>query len=157
MTDLSEITNFIAIDERLATAGQPTVAQLVDIGEAGYDVVINLATSNSENAIADESVQVSQQGMQYVHLPVIWDNPQKEDFEIFAEVLKAHSDSKVFAHCVVNMRVSAFTFLYRIVYQKVDPAEAKATMQQIWDPHGVWEQLVDEILGDHGFDYFDID
>ena len=157
MADLSEITNFIVIDDHLATAGQPTADQIVDIGKAEYDVVINLATSGSENALSDEGECVARQGMQYVHIPVVWNDPQKTDFELFAEVLKAHGDSKVFAHCVVNMRVSAFTFLYRIVYGNVDPAKAKATMQRIWDPHGVWEQLVEEILSAHGVDYFDID
>ena len=55
------------------------------------------------------------------------------------------------------MRVYAFVFLYQAIYQDVDPKEAKATMQQIWDQHGVWLQLVEEVLSDHDIDYYDID
>jgi len=157
MSDLSHLTNFIPIDDHLGTAGQPTADQIADIGAAGYEVVINLAISDLEKSLSNEGDLVAQQGMQYVHIPVVWDDPQKSDFELFAEVLNAHADSQVFVHCVVNMRVSAFIFLYRIVHRGVDPLEAKTTMQQIWDPHGVWEALVDEILGEHGVDYFDID
>lgn len=156
MPELSHITNFIAIDDHLGTAGQPTADQIADIGAAGYEVVINLATLTPEKSLPDEGELVARQGMHYVHIPVVWDDPQKDDFELFAEVLNAHSGGRVFAHCVVNMRVSAFVFLHRIIHRGVDPLEAKTTMQQIWDPHGVWEQLVDEILGEHGVDYFDI-
>lgn len=157
MAELAEIKNFIAIDDHLGTSGQPTAEQIETIGVAGYDMVINLAMEDSERALPDEGERVAQQGMQYVHIPVVWDDPKKSDFELFSKVLSAHADSKVFAHCAVNMRVSAFTFLYRVIHLGVDPAEAKATMQQIWDPHGVWEQLVEETLSDHGIDYYDID
>jgi hypothetical protein len=54
------------------------------------------------------------------------------------------------------MRVSAFTFLYRIVHQKVDPTEARDLMNQIWTPNPVWEEFVDEILQEHDIDYFSI-
>ena len=39
---LADIRNFLAIAERLGTAGQPTEAQLVEIRDAGYAAVINL-------------------------------------------------------------------------------------------------------------------
>jgi protein tyrosine phosphatase (PTP) superfamily phosphohydrolase (DUF442 family) len=156
MADLSHITNFIEVTETLGTAGQPKAEQFADIKKAGYDTVINLAMPG-EKALPEEGTLVSREGMVYVHIPVKWDAPQKADFDLFAKILNAHQGRRVFAHCVVNMRVSAFTFLYRIIHQGVDPSEAKKTMQQIWNPHGVWEELVDEILRDHGIDYFDID
>lgn len=156
MADLSHITNFIAINDSLGTAGQPTAEQFADIKKAGYDTVINLAMPG-EKALPEEGTLVTREGMAYVHIPVKWDAPQKSDFDLYAGVLNAHKGRRVFTHCVVNMRASAFTFLYRIIHQGVDPAEAKKAMQQIWDPHGVWEEWVDEILRDHGVDYFDID
>jgi hypothetical protein len=55
------------------------------------------------------------------------------------------------------MRASAFTFLYRIIHQGVDPSEARRAMQEIWDPNAVWEQFIDEMLQPHGVDYFDIE
>ena len=35
-------------------------------------------------------------------------------------------------------------------------SEAKALMEEIWTPNGVWEEFVDEILRDHDVDYFSI-
>ena len=157
MPDLSHITNFIAVTDRLGTAGQPTAEQFADIKSAGYHTVINLATPDSKNALENEGDLVTREGMRYIHIPVVWTAPQKNDFDLYASILNAHQHAPVFTHCVVNMRVSAFTFLYRIIHRGTDPSEARKTMQQIWDPHGVWEEFVDEMLTEHGVDYFDID
>ena len=156
MSDLSHVTNFVAIDDHLCTAGQPSADQIADIGVAEYKVVINLATSDSDSWLLNEGDLVAQHGMQYVHVPVVWDDPQKSDFELFVEVMNAHAEDRIFVHCAMNMRASAFVFMYRVIHHHVDPLEAKMAMQQIWDLHGVWEELVEEILGDHGVDYFDI-
>jgi len=157
MADLTQIKNFIEIDAHLGTAGQPTAEQFVDIQAVGYHTVIYLGTPDSETALPNEGELVTQKGMSYVHIPVIWTEPKKTDFSFFADVLMAHKDRRVFAHCVVNMRASAFTFLYRVIHQGVDPAEAKQKMQEIWDLNPVWEQFVDEVLQEHDIDYFDID
>ena len=154
---LSHLTNFVAVDERVGTAGQPTAGQIVEIKSAGYEAVVNLAMGDSEKALPNEADLVAQQGMDYAHIPVVWDAPQKADFVRFAEVMNANADRRVFVHCAMNMRASAFTFLYRIIHQGVEPSEAKAAMQQVWDPQGVWEAFVVEVLADHGVDYYDID
>jgi hypothetical protein len=44
---LSEIDKFHPLGDKLATAGQPTEAQLRQIREAGFDTVINLALPTS--------------------------------------------------------------------------------------------------------------
>lgn len=157
MSGLSEIKNFTAIDERFASAGQPTAEQFADIQAAGFETVIYLGTPDSETAIAHEGELVTKCGMRYVHIPVVWTAPKKSDFELFAHILNAHENGSVFTHCVVNMRASAFMFLYRVIHQGVDPAEAKGLMQEIWDLNAVWEQFVDEVLQEHRVDYFDID
>lgn len=157
MADLSQIKNFIEIDDQLGTAGQPTAEQFADIQQAGYDTVIFLGTPDSETALANEGALVTKEGMWYVHIPVIWTEPTVADFEFYAHVLKAQEGRRVFTHCVVNMRASAFTFLYRVIYQGVDPTEAKKKMQEIWDLNPVWEHFVDEVMQMHGLDYYDID
>jgi protein tyrosine phosphatase (PTP) superfamily phosphohydrolase (DUF442 family) len=157
MADLSQIKNFLQVDDYCATAGQPTVEQFADIGAAGYETVIYLGTPDSETALPNEGELVTKQGMRYVHIPVVWTAPKKSDFELFVAIMNAHPNRKVLTHCVVNMRASAFMFLYRILYQGVDPSEAKRLMQEIWDPNAVWEQFIDEVLQEQGVDYFDID
>jgi len=157
MVDLSVIKNYIRVNERWGTAGQPTAEQFADILAAGYETVIYLGTPDSDTALPNEGELVTRQGMRYVHIPVVWTEPKLSDFELFAHVLKAHANSQVFTHCVVNMRASAFMFLYRIIHESVDPSEAKQLMQEIWDPNPVWEQFLDEVLQVHAVDYFDIE
>ena len=152
---LDEIDNFIRVDDRLGTSGQPLASQFQSIGDAGYETLINLAMPDSKGAVPNEGEIVTSLGMTYVHIPVAWDAPKVSDWKQFADLLNA-SERKTHAHCVVNMRVSAFTFLYRIIHQDVDPAEAKELMSRIWSPNGIWEEFVDEILREHDVDYFSI-
>jgi protein tyrosine phosphatase (PTP) superfamily phosphohydrolase (DUF442 family) len=113
--DLTGILHFRAISARIGTAGQPTAAQFALIREAGYDIVINLALPTSDNALADEGSLVAGLGMTYVHIPVNFTRPTAGDFEAFAGVLDAFRSRRVFVHCAMNMRVSAFVFVYRVL------------------------------------------
>jgi protein tyrosine phosphatase (PTP) superfamily phosphohydrolase (DUF442 family) len=51
---LEQIRNFYRIDDRIATAGQPTVDQFNNIKLANFDLVINLALPDPPDAIEDE-------------------------------------------------------------------------------------------------------
>ena len=51
---IEDIVNFLQVSDRLTTAGQPTVEQYPAIAAAGYEVVINLALTDSPNAVVDE-------------------------------------------------------------------------------------------------------
>jgi protein tyrosine phosphatase (PTP) superfamily phosphohydrolase (DUF442 family) len=143
---LSEIYNFIQISDAVATAGQPTPAQFPDIHAAGYRVVINLALPNSTNAIPDEQTLVESQGMEYVHIPVIWEEPTLVDLDRFFQVMDQNQGNPVFVHCAMNMRVSAFIYLYRVVRQGLDLEVAQQDLQQIWTPNPVWQAFIDRAL-----------
>ncbi|MBI4781318.1 MAG: protein tyrosine phosphatase family protein [Oscillatoriophycideae cyanobacterium NC_groundwater_1537_Pr4_S-0.65um_50_18] len=143
---LEPIYNFVPITEHLATAGQPTEAQFAEIKAAGYQVVINLALPNSTNAIAHEQAIVESAGLEYVHIPVIWENPTLEDLDRFFQTLKENTERKVFVHCAMNMRVSAFTYLYRVTQQQVDAIAAKAEMDKIWTPNETWQKFIDQAM-----------
>ena len=84
--------------------------------------------------------------MDYVHIPVIWNAPAKADFYAFADVRNRESDRKTLLHCQVNYRASAFAFLYRVLYQNISIAEAKADMNTIWQPNKTWTNFIFEIL-----------
>ena len=146
MTELSDIYNFLPIDERWATAGQPTAPQFAAIAQAGYEVVINLGMPDSPRAIADEAPLVTAQGLDYIAIPVVWDAPTTENLTEFFAAMTANAEKKRFVHCIANMRVSAFTFLYRVLVQEVPVAEARQTLHQIWEPNPIWRQFIDEQL-----------
>jgi protein tyrosine phosphatase (PTP) superfamily phosphohydrolase (DUF442 family) len=139
---INHILNFVEISPTLGTAGQPLREQFADITAAGYDAVINLAMPTSDNAIPDEAAVVSELGMAYIHIPVVWEAPQREDFEQFCAAMQRLGGRKVFVHCVLNMRVSAFVFLYRVLREGADAEVVKWDMLQIWEPEGVWETFI---------------
>ena len=110
---LNDIYNYLPISEHLATAGQPTAEQFATIRQAGFDLVVNLALPTSSNALPDERSVVEACGMTYSPIPVIWEHPTAADFEQFQATLASHPDQKIFVHCAMNMRVSAFVYLHQ--------------------------------------------
>ena len=143
---LSDIYNFLTISDDLGTAGQPTAEQLVAVKEAGYDVVINLALGTTPRDLPNEADLVTGHGMDYIHIPVVFDNPTEADLERFFDAMDENRDKKCFVHCIANMRVSAFVFLYRVLRQGVAPDEARAMMNRLWQPNAVWQKFIDETL-----------
>ena len=87
-------------------------------------MVINLALPTSDNALASQGSIVAGFGMAYVHIPVNFKAPVAQDFQTFRGVMKAFEGRRVFIHCAINMRVSAFVYLYRVLEQHVPASEA---------------------------------
>jgi protein tyrosine phosphatase (PTP) superfamily phosphohydrolase (DUF442 family) len=143
---LANIYNMLSLTDNLGTSGQPTSAQLAAIKEAGYEVVINLATGTTPRDLPNEADVVATQGMEYIHIPVVWDNPTEADLARFFEVMDATQDKKRFVHCIANMRVSAFMFLYRVLRQGMPQEAARATMSQIWQPNPIWQKFIEAAL-----------
>ena len=143
---LTEIFAFRRIDDRLGTAGQPTVAQFELVRACGFEVVINLALTTSVGALPEEGSLVAGLGMSYVHIPVDFKAPASRDFQAFRRVMEAFEDRPVFVHCAANMRVSAFVFLYRVLCRQVEFSAAEADLHAIWRPDDVWSQFIREQL-----------
>jgi protein tyrosine phosphatase (PTP) superfamily phosphohydrolase (DUF442 family) len=142
---VEQIVNFLQISDRLATAGQPTIEQYPTISAVGYQVVINLALTDSPNALVDEGSLAQNLGLEYIQIPVVWDNPTLEDFQEFSSAMDAHSESKIFVHCAANKRVSAFVYLYR-VFQGVDKLIVQQDLAKIWTPNEIWQAFTDRTL-----------
>jgi protein tyrosine phosphatase (PTP) superfamily phosphohydrolase (DUF442 family) len=140
---IENIVNFLQISDRLATAGQPTIKQYPAISAAGYQVVINLALTDLPNALVDEESLARNLGLEYIQIPVVWDNPTLADFQEFRIAMDTHSESKIFVHCAANKRVSAFVYLYR-VFQGVDKLIAQQDLAKIWTPNEIWQALIDQ-------------
>ena len=112
-SSLETIPHFLRLSDRIGTAGQPSAEQFAAIQEAGYEVVVNLRPP--ADTLPNERDLVESSGMAYVSIPVIWDAPTVEDVEQFFATMQANEDKRVFVHCAMNMRVSAFMYLYRVV------------------------------------------
>lgn len=142
--------NFVQWREGLASSAQPTAAWLARVRELKYDVVINLAPPQVHGSIANEGGIVGSKGVTYVNIPVDFGRPTPEDFRFFSEALKASAGRNVLVHCQVNMRGSAFVFLYRVIHEKAADNESLAKMQGIWTPDSVWRKFIEDTLRAHG-------
>mgnify|MGYP000001706313 CR=1 FL=1 len=122
---LSDASNFREYDELLASAGQPSAAQLEDARALGFERVIYLAFTDNHTAIDDEDRVVKKLGMDYIHIPVDFEQPTLTDFKTFIGVMSEDNTTKTLVHCQVNFRASTFVFLYRVAIQGVPMLKAK--------------------------------
>ena len=123
--------------------GQPTEQQLADIQALGVSHVVNLGLHTHEKALPDEAASVSRLGMEYIHIPVDFQNPTEQDFQQFCAVMEQLKDVPVHVHCIANARVSAFFYRYRRDVLGMDEAKARAEMEAVWQPRGVWVEFVE--------------
>ena len=147
---VEEIVNYRSYSPLFASAGQPSEEQLGAVRRAGFERVIYVAYSDQENALPNEDRIVKNLGMEYVHVPVEWGAPTVSDFRLFAAAMRADPEKKTLLHCQVNYRASAFSFLYRVIYDGLDIADAKAAMDSVWQPNDTWRQLIFDVLEEHG-------
>ena len=143
---MEDIYNFQKVSDSIATSGQPTKEQLRKIKDSGYQIVVNLALPTSANALPDEKETAEGLGMQYVHIPVVWEDPKFEDVEQFFSVMTQNADKKTFVHCAANMRVSAFMYLYRRLHENLSDEEAKKNLYQIWVPNDTWQKFIEQVI-----------
>ncbi len=147
---LADITNFRQYSATFASSGQPTIDQFSAIAENGFERIVYIAFTNNTNALPDADQVVKGLGMEYMHIPVTWDNPLPSDFYAFADSLRRDTDKKTLLHCQVNARATAFSFLYRVIYEGVDIAEAKADMNTVWQPNETWRDFIVAVLAENG-------
>ena len=143
-----EIRNFLPLSERLFTGGMPKAEQLRDAAVQGVQVVINLALHDIPTALPDEEKLVSSLGMTYINIPVIWNNPTRENLNEFLDAMGAHSEEKVLVHCEANYRATAFPALYRILRLGWKREDALDVMHHIWneEKYPVWKKFIEESI-----------
>jgi len=143
----NEIYNFKQVNERILTGGQPSEAQLQAAAAEGVRTVINLATVNPRYSLEDEAGSVKGLGMTYVHIPVAWESPQREDFAAFEAAMQAAEKEKTLIHCAANYRVTAFVSLYGMKHWGWSGEEADELMAHVWvaGQYPVWDMLVEEL------------
>ena len=142
--DLKEIADYYQISDLLATSGQPTVSQFELIAQSGYKVITNLERSCSTNAMSNEGAVVTDLGMVYVQIPVVWEKPTLEDIRLFFKIMNAFESDQVWVHCAKNMRVSCFIYFWQKYLKKLSEIKACYPMNKIWQSSGVWQQLIED-------------
>ena len=142
------ILNWHPINEQLYTAGQPGLEHMEALKALGIDTIVSLATPSEANI--QEANRAAELGMSFVSIPFGDDGPTPDDVEWFSSVMKAQDGKTVLVHCNSNRRASSFTFLYRVLVEGADPAEAIKDVEAIFDPSQsqTWSNLFDQMLSD---------
>ena len=149
MSDPTHIFAWRRLSGTLTTSGQPSEEGLASIRLLGVEHVINLGLHTHERALPDEAATVAALDMTYTHIPVEFDAPTEEDFTRFRQVMDEMGDTPVHVHCIINARVSAFLYRYRRDVLGMDEGEARAAMETVWRPGGVWAAFIgdEEAIG----------
>jgi len=133
---------YLKVDDRISTSGQPTAAQFASIKAENFDTVINLSPTDAISAIKDQAAILAALGLEYVHIPVDFDNPSAVAFEHFALEMKNRAEQRVWIHCAANLRVSAFLYRYRVSVLGLSESEAAVDLDRIWNPSSVWSRFL---------------
>jgi len=143
---LKEVPNYREYSNKFSSAGQPTRKDLHIISGADFKRIIYLAFSDDQTAIAAEDRLVRNHGMQYVQLPVDFNNPTLQDFQTFLAIMRINPEAKTLLHCQVNLRASAFSLLYRVIELGVPIGEAKEALDSVWQPDEIWFRFLVTVL-----------
>lgn len=143
---IADIYNFLAVDAGLSTGGQPSAEELASLARAGYETVIDLGLHDDPRySLKDERGRVLSLGMEYIHIPVEFGNPARQDLESFSDAMDRRG-RKTFVHCAANKRVTVFLGLYRIIRLGWPPGKAFDLMNEIWEPDAVWSAFIVRML-----------
>ncbi|WP_299879082.1 protein tyrosine phosphatase family protein [uncultured Cocleimonas sp.] len=138
---IKDIFNFIEISDAISTSGQPTPFEFEVIANAGFQHVINLAMHDSDNALPEEGSFVAEAGMNYFHIPVPFDAPTIDHLQLFLKQMSILEGDKVWVHCALNHRISAFMQHYqRSVMHRTE--DEIIPMVATWKPSEVWQEFI---------------
>ncbi|HEX9385131.1 MAG TPA: protein tyrosine phosphatase family protein [Anaerolineales bacterium] len=148
---MKDIYNYQFLNEKLSSSGMPTAEQMKEVAEAGVQVVINLALTTSPGALPDEDKVVKSLGMKYIHIPVEWNSPTKQNLDDFFTVMDKYTEDKVLVHCQANYRASSFVMLYRVLRLGWKKEDAIPVMEKMWNPEDfpVWQKFIDDNMANH--------
>ena len=148
---MKDIYNYQFLNENLSSSGMPTAEQMKEVANAGTQVVINLALDTSPGALPNEAAVVELLGMKYIHIPVEWNNPTKQNLDDFFAAMDEHKDDKLLVHCQANYRASSFIMMYRVLRLGWKKEDAFPIMEKMWNAEDfpVWQKFIDENLRNH--------
>lgn len=137
---------------QILSSGLPSEQQFEKLKQAGVDVVINLMPDSSKDAHPNERKLVTQAGMDYVYIPVDWENPKVEEVEAFFTAMDLHKGKNVLVHCLANYRASAFTYLYQLKQgQKSEIEKTMAPWNGELSSYPKWQALLADVSQKYGF------
>jgi protein tyrosine phosphatase (PTP) superfamily phosphohydrolase (DUF442 family) len=137
--------NTYQVFDWLWTSGQLSEKDIAELPGLGIQTVINLATPDSPNALAGEADRVARLRINYFQVPVEWPLPEVEQFNQFANLLEVCHGQKIWLHCIKNMRVSVFIYLYRSLILRESETDSAWLLHKIWTPDPTWQEFIEDV------------
>jgi protein tyrosine phosphatase (PTP) superfamily phosphohydrolase (DUF442 family) len=140
---LAELTNYQVNTATMISAGLPNAKQFKLLQTLGVTSVIDLLPGDR----SEEASLVTDLGLNYFNVPVVWEQPTLANFAQYIEYMKqaGNTQGKVLTHCRLNWRAGVFTYLYRTTQLHEDEDVAKADLAQVWQPNPIWQQFIDDV------------
>jgi uncharacterized protein (TIGR01244 family) len=145
-----EPANFVSWRNGLVSSAQPNAAYLKRVKAVGFDMVINLAPPEYDEAVPNEGAILAEQGVTYLNIPVRFGNPTVDDFRLFTDVMKSAANKNVLVHCQINLRGSSFTYLYRVITESASEDQARSKLTGVWMPNPTWKKFIESVLSANG-------
>jgi len=125
--DFPNIKNFLRINDKICTGGQPSLDDLARLKADGVKAVINLRQPSEFNA-EEEAAKAKELGLRYFHSPFDGANPKSEAADEFLKVMADPDNRPMFIHCTTANRVGGFWMIYRVLKDgwKLEEAEEEA-------------------------------
>ncbi len=140
---IEDIYNYYKVEGLYSTSGQPSKSDFFIIAEKNYEIIINLAPKSMIGKyILKEDKILNSLNIKYIHIPVNFNNPTEYDFEQFSNSITSNKNSKIWVHCVANMRVSAFTYKFKRDVLNYKHDQIINDLNAIWRPNKVWSDFL---------------
>lgn len=139
---MEEIKNFHFVSSQLASSGMLALEDYQHIKDYGFKHVINLIPGMQ----IKEKRRVEFLGLSYEQIPVVWSEPTLDDFKQFIKLMKSYGEEKVYVHCQLNWRASAFVYLYRVTQLGISEEQALKDLAAVWTPHDGWNEFVADTI-----------
>ncbi len=147
--EIETIHNYLQINEKIATSVQPKKNQYNLINKYKYNSIINIASS-SEESLPDESFIVTNLGMNYFQIPVLFNSPQINQLVLFCEFLDMclQQRHEIWTHCIANYRIYAFLYHYYPLGNILSKNRCKSNIIIFWgdDLDLVWNEFLNIVL-----------
>ena len=136
------IRNFLRVNEKICTGGQPTLAQLAELKAGGLRAVLNLRRPTEKQTprpgaepvpydAAAEAAEAGRLGLRYFNIAVDPDVPTDAQVDEFLKILADRENRPIFIHCGSASRVGAFWMIRRVLVDEWPLEEAEAEAKRI--------------------------
>jgi uncharacterized protein (TIGR01244 family) len=112
--ELPPIRNFLRVNEKFCTGGQPRLEHLAKLKAEGVKTIINLRTPGEHRA-SEEEEATKQLGLRYYNIPVVYGDPKEEQVTEFLKLTDDAQNLPAFIHCTAAIRVGAFWMIRRVL------------------------------------------